>query len=54
MAIVRAIAHAHGGQVGAVNTDEGADVWIRLPITGPPGRRADTPRVVTGVRNASP
>jgi signal transduction histidine kinase len=32
MAIVRAIAHAHGGDVGAANTDRGADVWIRLPI----------------------
>src|SRR3954451_11212303 len=31
MAIVRAIAQAHGGEVGAANTGRGADVWIRLP-----------------------
>jgi signal transduction histidine kinase len=52
MAIVRAIAHAHGGEVGAANTGRGADVWIRLPITGSPGRRAAPPRVATGVRDA--
>jgi two-component system, OmpR family, sensor kinase len=52
MAIVRAIAHAHGGEVGAANTDQGADVWIRLPVSGPAGRRAATPPIATGVRNA--
>jgi len=36
MAIVRAIVHAHGGDVGAANTGHGADVWIRLPANGPP------------------
>jgi two-component system OmpR family sensor kinase len=38
MAIVRAIVHAHGGEVGAGNTPAGADVWIRLPISGPAQR----------------
>jgi signal transduction histidine kinase len=38
MAIDRAIAHAHGGDVGAANTDHGADVWMSLPIGGPTER----------------
>lgn len=34
LAIVRAIAEAHGGHAGATNTpDRGADVWIALPST---------------------
>jgi signal transduction histidine kinase len=52
MAIVRAVAHAHGGQVGADNTGQGADVWIRLPITGTPGQQTATRHLATGVRNA--
>jgi two-component system OmpR family sensor kinase len=39
LAIVRAVAHAHHGQVGAANRPEGgADVWITLP------RAADAPQ----------
>jgi heavy metal sensor kinase len=36
LAIVRAIAEAHGGRAGAQNRPEGgADVWIELPATAP-------------------
>jgi signal transduction histidine kinase len=37
MAIVSTIARAHGGTVGAANTQRGADVWMRLPLDGPSG-----------------
>ena len=43
MAIVRAIAQAHGGDVGATNTDQGADVWIRLPAKSDSRTRDPTP-----------
>jgi two-component system OmpR family sensor kinase len=37
LAIVRAIAHAHRGEVDAANRpDGGADVWITLPVAGDP------------------
>jgi two-component system OmpR family sensor kinase len=36
LSIVAAIARAHGGSVGARNAAEGADVWMRLPLAGPP------------------
>jgi two-component system, OmpR family, sensor kinase len=36
LAIVRTIAEAHGGEVGARNlANGGADVWLRLPAVGP-------------------
>jgi signal transduction histidine kinase len=49
MAIVRAITEAHGGEVGAANTDQGTDVWIRLPSAGPADRQADAPHFAAGV-----
>jgi signal transduction histidine kinase len=36
LSLVRAIAHAHGGQAGGRNLDEGgAEFWIDLPVGGP-------------------
>ena len=31
LALVEALAHAHGGTAGAENAPGGADVWLRLP-----------------------
>ena len=31
LALVEAVAHAHGGTAGAANAGDGADVWLRLP-----------------------
>ena len=31
LALVEAVAHAHGGSAGAANAERGADVWLRLP-----------------------
>ena len=31
LALVEAVAHAHGGTAGAENAAPGADVWLRLP-----------------------
>jgi signal transduction histidine kinase len=31
LALVEAVAHAHGGTAGAANARPGADVWLRLP-----------------------
>jgi signal transduction histidine kinase len=31
LALVEAVAHAHGGEAGAPNAQPGADVWLRLP-----------------------
>ena len=31
LAIVEAVAHAHGGRAGIAANGEGADVWISLP-----------------------
>ena len=37
LAIVRAIARAHGGEAGARNVDGGgAAVWVRIRADGPP------------------
>jgi signal transduction histidine kinase len=33
LAIVRAIAEAHGGGAHASNTGSGADVWVELPAS---------------------
>jgi two-component system, OmpR family, sensor kinase len=48
MAIVAAIAHAHGGRAGARNVpDGGADVWISLPAaygSSDPGPVRSIPR----------
>jgi signal transduction histidine kinase len=31
LALVEAVAHAHGGEAGAANAQPGADVWLTLP-----------------------
>jgi signal transduction histidine kinase len=31
LALVEAVAHAHGGTAGAANGERGADVWLRIP-----------------------
>jgi len=31
LALVEAVAHAHGGEAGAANGEPGADVWLTLP-----------------------
>jgi signal transduction histidine kinase len=31
LALVEAVAHAHGGTAGAQNAERGADVWLRIP-----------------------
>jgi signal transduction histidine kinase len=36
LAIVHAIAQAHGGEAEAANREGGADVWITLPRNGDP------------------
>jgi signal transduction histidine kinase len=35
LALVEAVAHAHGGTAGAVNAEAGADVWLTLPRAQP-------------------
>lgn len=37
LAVVRAIASAHAGTLGAATSGAGADVWISLPVGGPAG-----------------
>jgi signal transduction histidine kinase len=32
LALVEAVAHAHGGEAGAANAQPGADVWLTLPL----------------------
>jgi signal transduction histidine kinase len=46
LALVEAVAHAHGGEAGAANASRGTDVWLTLPrarspasVNGPGGAR---------------
>jgi hypothetical protein len=36
LALVEAVAHAHGGEAGAANAPSGTDVWLTLPLARPP------------------
>jgi two-component system, OmpR family, sensor kinase len=36
LALVEAVAHAHGGETGAANASRGTDVWLTLPLVRSP------------------
>ena len=39
LALVEAVAHAHGGEAGAANASRGTDVWLTLPRVRSPASR---------------
>jgi two-component system, OmpR family, sensor kinase len=43
LALVEAVAHAHGGETGAANASRGTDVWLTLPLVRSPASLNEAP-----------